>query len=80
MLKDFLRLRSDSSLQNFLKKSSYGFFSFIKRELELIPLETFEDKIEEAKEKSPHLKDMPYVALSLKLDCMILSGDKGMLA
>ena len=53
-------------------------FSFIKKELELIPLETFEDKVEEAKEKSPHLKDMAYVALSLKFDCKILSGDKGL--
>lgn len=52
--------------------------SFIKREIEFIPLETFKDRVEEAKLLSPHLKDLPYVALSLKFDCMILSGDKGL--
>lgn len=52
--------------------------SFIKREIEFIPLETFKDRVEEAKQMSPHLKDLPYVALSLKFDCMILSGDKGL--
>ena len=53
-------------------------FSFIKEEIELIPFGTFKDKVEEAREKSPHLKDLPYVALSLKLDCKILSGDKNL--
>ena len=38
--KRLLEIRSDSSLQNFLKKSSYHTGFFIKKELELIPLET----------------------------------------
>jgi predicted nucleic acid-binding protein len=62
----------------FSKEEFIRVFSFIKKELELIPLETFKDKVEEAKEKSPHLKDVAYVALSLKLDCKILTGDKGL--
>lgn len=51
-------------------------FSFLKGEIELIPFDTFEDRTEEAKRISPHEEDIPYVALSLKLDCKILSGDK----
>ena len=53
-------------------------FSFLKREINFVSSATFEDKVEEAKQKSPHLKDVSYVALSLKLDCKILSGDKGL--
>ena len=51
---------------------------FIKRSVEIIPFKVFEDKAKEAIEVAPHLKDVPYVALSLKLDCKILSGDKGL--
>lgn len=63
-----------------LSKLSRGEISeileFIKRSVEIIPFEVFVDKTEEAREKSPHLKDVPYVALSLKFDCKIFSGDK----
>jgi predicted nucleic acid-binding protein len=44
----------------------------------VIPFEAFSDKAQEAVKISPHLKDVPYVALALKYDCKILSGDKGL--
>ncbi|MEK6888433.1 MAG: PIN domain-containing protein [Candidatus Aenigmatarchaeota archaeon] len=52
-------------------------FSFLKREIDFISSDKFEDKMEEAAKKAPHMKDAAFVALSLKLDCKILSGDKG---
>lgn len=51
---------------------------FIKRSVEIMPFKAFEDKAREAVAIAPHLKDVPYVALSLKFDCKILSGDKGL--
>lgn len=42
------------------------------------PLTTFEDKVNEAEDISPHMKDVSYIALSLKLNCSILSGDRGL--
>jgi predicted nucleic acid-binding protein len=50
--------------------------SFVKAQIEPIPFETFEDRAKEALEIAPHLKDVPYVALSFKFNCKILSGDK----
>lgn len=61
---------------HFSKEEFINVFSFIKGQIELFPLKSFEDKAEEAKSKSPHDKDVPYVALSFKLDCKIFSGDK----
>ena len=61
---------------HFSKEEFINIFSFVKDQIELIPLKSFEDKTEEAKSKSPHDKDIPYVALSFKLDCKIFSGDK----
>jgi predicted nucleic acid-binding protein len=51
-------------------------FSFLKKEIDFISSDKFEDKVDEAKEKSPYLKDVSFVALALKLDCKILFGDK----
>ena len=63
---------------HFSKEEFIKVFSFVKGQIELMPLESFEDKTEEARKLSPEEKDVPYVALSLKLDCKILSGDKGL--
>lgn len=61
----------------FSKEEFTTVFSSIKRQIEPIPLTIFEDKVEEAESISPHLKDVSYIALSLKLNCRILFGDKG---
>src|SRR3989338_237880 len=48
--------------------------SFIRREISIIPSSEFLDKMPEAIELN--FKDSPYLALALKLNCPILSGDK----
>ncbi len=63
---------------HFAKEEFIKVFSFLKSEIGLVPFKEFKEKIEEAKKISPHLKDVPYVALSLALNCPILSGDKGL--
>ena len=59
------------------KEEISDIFSFLKREIDFISSDKFEDRAEEARKKAPHLKDAAFVALALKLDCKILSGDKG---
>ena len=49
-------------------------FSFIKKEIGIIPPSEFLDKLPEA--IGLNFKDSPYLALALKLNCPILSGDK----
>lgn len=50
---------------------------FIINEIEFIPKDQFEEKLEEARKiLKKHEKDVPYVALSLSLNCEIFSGDK----
>ncbi len=50
--------------------------AFIKGEVSLISLYQFSDKLPEAMRLN--FKDSPYLALALKLNCPILSGDKGL--
>lgn len=49
-------------------------FSFLKREVNIIPPSEFLAKLPEAIKLN--FKDSPYLALALKLNCPILSGDK----
>jgi len=67
------RLLSQSKLT---KEELSDTFSFIKKEISLIPPSEFLDKLPEAMELN--FKDSPYLALALKLNCPILSGDKGL--
>jgi len=69
------RLTSKSKLS---KEEILEVLEFIKRSVEIMPFKAFEDKAREAVSIAPHLKDVPYVALSLKFNCKILSGDKGL--
>ncbi len=50
--------------------------AFIKGEISLISLYQFSDRLPEATQLN--FKDSPYLALALKLNCPILSGDKGL--
>ena len=49
-------------------------FTFIKKQLTAIPSSDFIDKLPEAIELN--FKDSPYLALALKSNCGIFSGDK----
>ncbi|MEK6949079.1 MAG: PIN domain-containing protein [Nanoarchaeota archaeon] len=66
------------SLSKLSKGEILEVLEFIKGSVEIIPFNVFEDKAKEAVSIAPHLKDAPYVAISLKFDCKILSGDKGL--
>ncbi|MBI2647260.1 hypothetical protein HYW99_02180 [Candidatus Woesearchaeota archaeon] len=65
------KLLSQSKLT---KEELSTIFSFVKGEINLIPSSEFLDKMLEAMELN--FKDAPYLALALKLNCSILSGDK----
>ena len=67
-----------TSLSKLSKGEISEVLEFIKSSVEIIPSSTFEDKAKEAVSMAPHLKDAPYVALSLKFGCKIFSGDKGL--
>ncbi len=49
-------------------------FSLIKSAITVIPLDEFVELLAEA--KALNEKDAPYLALAMKLDCPIISGDK----
>lgn len=49
---------------------------FLSREIDTIPASQFEGSLSKGREVSPDPKDFEYVALALKLDCPIFSGDK----
>ena len=51
-------------------------FASIVDQIEFIPFSKFSDKFLEAIELN--LKDSPYLALALKFNCPIFSGDKGL--
>lgn len=65
-----------NSLSKLPKEEISEVLEFIKNSVEIMPFSAFEDKAKESVSMAPHLKDAPYVALSLKFDCKILSGDK----
>ena len=69
--KDTDRLLSFTSLSLPELKST---LFFLKKEITIIPSSSFLDKLQEAKNLNE--KDAPYLALALKMNCPVLSGDK----
>jgi predicted nucleic acid-binding protein len=69
--RDEIRSKSGFSLHDF-----EAFVGILKLRVRFIPLEKFLDKVPEAKELAPHLKDVEYFALALKLDCPIWAQEK----
>jgi len=59
------------------KQEMAEILGFLKEEIEIIPAEEFSGFIPEARRiLEEHPKDVPYLALALRLDCPIFSGDK----
>ncbi|MBS3119731.1 hypothetical protein J4475_02815 [Candidatus Woesearchaeota archaeon] len=52
-----------------------GLFDLFERNVILIPKEEIESFIEKAEKISPDAKDIPYLALALKLKCGLWSND-----
>jgi predicted nucleic acid-binding protein len=53
-----------------------AYIETLKRRVKFVPLEEYLDKLLEAKNISPDLKDIEYFALALKLGCPIWSEEK----
>jgi predicted nucleic acid-binding protein len=74
---EFERNREEiKSKSRFSDKDFDVFIGILTSRIEPVPIENFVDKLLEAKEITPHTKDLLYFALALKLDCAIWSGEK----
>ena len=51
-------------------------FELLKRQIELVPLEEFNNFLKVAEELSPHEKDIQYFSLALSNNCCIWSNEK----
>jgi len=52
------------------------FLNILQRRITLVPKEELIDFLDQAKRISPDQKDVPYIAVALKLRCPIWSNDK----
>ena len=79
---DFLFTELGEKLDKLLLQSSLTkeelseVFSFIKKQIDFVSFSGFSDKLKEAEDIN--FKDSPYLALALKLNCPIFSGDKAL--
>jgi len=79
---EFVAFELDTKIGKILSKSKLTLdelnesLSLIKEQITFIPSSEFIDKLPEAIELN--FKDSPYLALALKFDCSIFSGDKGL--
>lgn len=64
------------SVTKLTEEELFDVFLFIKKQIKLISFSNFSDRLPEAIELN--LKDSPYLALALKFNCPIFSGDKGL--
>ena len=68
------RIQRESKLPN---EEIIKIADFVTRQISVITQSEFEEFLPKAKEIAKnHLKDVPYIALSLKLNCPIFSGDR----
>ena len=68
--KDYLKGKTKRTEEDF-----NGLFDLFERNVILIPKEEIEPFIEKAEKISPDAKDVPYLALALKLKCSLWSND-----
>ena len=64
------------SVTKLTKEELFDAFLFIKKQIKFISFSNFSDRLPEAIELN--FKDSPYLALALKFNCPIFSGDKGL--
>lgn len=69
--KDYLRTKTERTEEDFNE-----LFDLFERNVKLIPKEEIEPFIEKAEKISPDAKDVPYLALALKLRCGLWSNDR----
>jgi len=69
--KEYLKGKTKRTEENFNE-----LFDLFERNVILIPKEEIEHFIEKAEKISPDAKDVPYLALALKLRCGLWSNDK----
>jgi predicted nucleic acid-binding protein len=69
--KDYLKGKTKRTEEEF-----NGLFDLFERNVILIPKEEIEQFIEKAGKISPDAKDVPYLALALKLRCSLWSNDR----
>ena len=75
--------KHEAKALRFAKLSEHEFtgtYKFLIEAISFIPAKEFIQFLPEAKKLAPHPKDAPYIALSLAMNCPILSGDKGLKA
>ncbi|MBU4070441.1 MAG: hypothetical protein KJ646_05655 [Nanoarchaeota archaeon] len=80
---EFLLRELEKHKEEFLKRSKLSkqefeeILEFLLEQITFIPKSEFSEFLPKAKTLlSKHLKDVPYLALALKLNCSIFSGDK----
>ena len=69
--KDYLKGKTKRTEESFIE-----LFNLFERNVVLIPKEEIKPFIEKAEKISPDEKDVPYLALALKLRCGLWSNDK----
>jgi predicted nucleic acid-binding protein len=79
---EFLFFEIGKHLGEILKRSKLSpeelakVFGFIKEEIDFIPFKEFNECANEAGKIAPHIKDVQYFTLALKLNCPIWSNEK----
>ncbi len=80
---EFLLIELEKHKEQIFKRSKVSkdifdrTLNLILKQITFVPKSEFSEFLPKAKELlSEHIKDSPYVALALKLDCSIFSGDK----
>ena len=80
---EFVLIEIGKHSQEIMKRTSFSkeelqdIINFVSKQITFISEEQYRDKIKEAKSVlKEHQKDLPYLALAMKFNCKIFSGDK----
>lgn len=73
LYKDQVKSKTDRTEEEFQE-----LLHIVQRRITVVPKEEIDPYIEKAKQISPDIKDVTYVALALKLNCAIWSYDKNL--